>query len=66
MIMESIKKIIVVLLMAAGFVLLAAESEITWERTLLLKFIGFGSFFSGLQLAATWKLFRKIITEDEA
>lgn len=65
MIMESIKKIIVVLLMAVGIILLVAESELTWERTLVMKLVGFGSLFAGLQLAATWKLFREI-TEDEA
>lgn len=65
MIMESIKKIIVVLLMAAGLILLAAESELTWERTLLMKLIGIGSLAGALQLTATWKLFRDI-TEDEA
>lgn len=64
MIMESIKKIIVVLLMAAGLILLAAESELTWERTLLMKLIGIGSLAGALQLTATWNLFREI-TEDE-
>ena len=64
MIMESIKKIIVVLLMAVGIILLVAESELTWERTLLMKFIGIGSLAGALQLTATWKLFREI-TEDE-
>ncbi len=65
MIMESIKKIIVVLLMVVGILLLIAESELTWERTLLMKLIGIGSIAGALQLTATWKLFRDI-TEDEA
>lgn len=65
MIMESIKKIIVVLLMVVGILLLIAESELTWERTLLMKLIGIGSLAGALQLTATWKLFRDI-TEDEA
>lgn len=64
MIMESIKKIIVVLLMVVGILLLIAESELTWERTLLMKLIGIGSLAGALQLTATWKLFRDI-TEDE-
>ena len=63
--MESIKKIIVVLLMVVGILLLIAESELTWERTLLMKLIGIGSLAGALQLTATWKLFRDI-TEDEA
>ena len=63
--MESIKKIIVVLLMVVGILLLIAESELTWERTLLMKLIGIGSIAGALQLTATWKLFRDI-TEDEA
>ena len=37
--METIKKIIVVLLMTAGIILLMGESEMTWERTLLMKLI---------------------------
>lgn len=65
MIMESIKKIIVVLLMVVGILLLIAESELTLERTLLMKLIGIGSLAGALQLTATWKLFRDI-TEDEA
>ena len=65
MIMESIKKIIVVLLMVVGILLLIAESGLTWERTLLMKLIGIGSIAGALQLTATWKLFRDI-TEDEA
>lgn len=65
MIMESIKKIIVVLLMVVGILLLIAESELTWERTLLMKLIGIGSLAGALQLTATWKLFRDI-TDDEA
>jgi hypothetical protein len=60
-IMETIKKIIVVLLMAAGIILLMGESEMTWERTLLLKLIGIGSLAGALQLTATWKLFRDFI-----
>ena len=60
-IMETIKKIIVVLLMAAGIILLMGESEMTWERTLLMKLIGIGSLAGALQLTATWKLFRDFI-----
>ena len=62
--METAKKAIVIILMAAGLMLLAAESELTWERTLLIKFIGIGSLAGSLQLTATWKLFRSL-TEDE-
>jgi len=60
-IMETIKKIIVVLLMTAGIILLMGESEMTWERTLLMKLIGIGSLAGALQLTATWKLFRDFI-----
>ena len=59
--METIKKIIVVLLMAAGIILLMGESEMTWERTLLMKLIGIGSLAGALQLTATWKLFMSFI-----
>ena len=62
-IMETIKKIIVVLLMAAGIILLMGESEMTWERTLLMKLIGIGSLAGALQLTATWKLFRGFIDD---
>lgn len=62
-IMETIKKIIVVLLMAAGIILLMGESEMTWERTLLMKLIGIGALAGALQLTATWKLFRGFIDD---
>lgn len=62
--METAKKAIVIILLAAGLILLAAESDVTWELTLLMKFIGIGSLAGALQLTATWKLFRSL-TEDE-
>jgi hypothetical protein len=49
--------------MAAGIILLMGESEMTWERTLLMKLIGIGSLAGALQLTATWKLFRGFIDD---
>ena len=64
--MKTIKKIMVLLLIAAGFVLLYADVEDNepFRRVLIFKAIGILSMCAGFQLCHTWKLFRDFIDED--
>lgn len=58
--METIKKAIVCLLMAVGFIVILADSEESLMTMVITKLIGLFMFFAGIQLTITWKLFKNL------
>ena len=62
--MKAIKKTIVLLLIALGFIILLAESDGGFIDTLTIKAVGICLFFAGIQLCATWHLFTGFLDKD--
>lgn len=55
-----IKKAITVLLISFGFILLLADSDAGFETLILIKVIALAMFCGGIQLCASWKLFKDL------
>lgn len=60
----NIKKSIVLILMAIGFIIIVADSNAGFLMTLMAKMAGIITFFLGVQLCATWHLFQDYLNED--
>ena len=58
--METIKKTIVCLLMALGFIVILSDCEESLMVMVIAKLAGLIMFFVGIQLSITWKLFKNL------
>ena len=61
--MVIIKKVIVMFLIAVGFILLLADSDSSFIYILTVKAIAFVMIFGGIQLCSLWHLFEGYLDE---
>lgn len=60
----TIKKSIVLLMMALGFIVMVAESDGGLTTTLIIKGVGICLICAGIHLCAHWHLFQDFIDND--
>lgn len=58
--MTTLKKFIVAMLIAVGFILLIADSDTSFVALLSLKIGAMAMMLTGIQLCATWKVFQNL------
>lgn len=62
--MTTLKKTLVLALMAIGFIIILGDSDKGFLDVLIIKVIGLALFFLGIQLCATWKLFGNFLNKQ--
>lgn len=60
----TLKKTLVLLLIALGFILLLADSDGDFVATLAIKAAGIFVFCAGIQMCAHWHLFQGFTDND--
>ena len=62
--MKTIKKTLVLLMLAIGFILILGDADEMGWSFFLVKIIGISLFLFGLQLCCWWRLFSDYLDED--